>query len=437
MDYSAVKTVEKQCLESYDYVSDLGYDYVSDRLTINISGAIYQTRQRTLARYPQSLLGDPLQRQKYYCPKIDAYFFNRHRRAFESILFYYQSGGRLVLPKDVPIRLFFEEVEFFGLGDEALCLVSKGLYAGKQEQTSQKLMPTQPLQRKIWETFEFPDSSSFAKALSAFCIVMIVLSIILSCLSTSIDLQEKHCTVTCPAASNLNVTTKLTGSTQMCCDSYKPIKAVVVLDLICHCWFLLEYFCRLASSPSKKQFLLSFLNFIDFIVVVPFLITSFINIERTNSFPGFRLVRILRLLRLARIIKLSRYSRGLKALGSTLRASFRELKMMIMFLSMVIVISSCTVYMFEMKNPEALIKSIPDGFWWSVTTITTVGYGDFYPVSEGGKFIGCLCAVLGALAFSLPVIVFAANFRTCYKSDDSITAEYHRNLRRRGTYGRW
>ena len=382
MDCSAVKTVDKQCLESHDYVSD--------RLTINISGAIYQTRQRTLARYPESLLGDPLKRQQYYCPKMNAYFFNRHRRAFESILFYYQSGGRLVLPKDIPVRLFFEEVEFFGLGDEALCLVSKGLYAGKQEQTAQKLMPTQPLQRKIWETFEFPDSSSFAKAFSG------------------------------------------------CCDSYKPIKAVILLDLVCHCWFLLEYLCRLASSPSKKQFILSFLNFIDFIVAAPFFITYFINIERTNSFSaGFRLMRILRLLRMVRIIKLSRYSRGLKALGSTLRASFRELKMMMMFLLIVVVISSCTVYLVEMKNPEALIKTIPDGFWWSVTTITTVGYGDFYPVSEGGKFIGCLCAVLGALAFSLPVIVFAANFRTCYKSDDSITAEYHRNLRRKDTHGRW
>lgn len=430
MDCSAVKTVDKQCLESHDYVSD--------RLTINISGAIYQTRQRTLARYPESLLGDPLKRQQYYCPKMNAYFFNRHRRAFESILFYYQSGGRLVLPKDIPVRLFFEEVEFFGLGDEALCLVSKGLYAGKQEQTAQKLMPTQPLQRKIWETFEFPDSSSFAKAFSGFCIIMIVLSIILSCLTTSIYLQEKHCAMTCPAVSNLNVTTKHTGSTQMCCDSYKPIKAVILLDLICHCWFLFEYLCRLASSPSKKQFILSFLNFIDFIVAAPFFITYFINIERTNSFSaGFRLMRILRLLRMVRIIKLSRYSRGLKALGSTLRASFRELKMMMMFLLIVVVISSCTVYLVEVKNPEALIKTIPDGFWWSVTTITTVGYGDFYPVSEGGKFIGCLCAVLGALAFSLPVIVFAANFRTCYKSDDSITAEYHRNLRRKDTHGRW
>ena len=418
MDCS-VQAADEQCL---------AMDYVSDRLTINISGAIFQTRQRTLARYPDSLLGDPVKRQEYYCPKINAYYFDRHRHAFESILYYYQSGGRLVLPKDMPLKLFFDEVEFFGLGDEALCLVSKGLYARKHE-PFHKLMPSRPAQRKIWQTFECPESSTFARVLSLFCISMIVLSIILSCLATSFHFQERYCLNRCHNV-ELNATTMTNGSTQLCCNTlFRPIEAIPILDIICYIWFLIEYCCRLATSPSKKQFILSFLNFIDFFVVISFFTVYFINVERTHSLSGFRLACIFKLLRLARVIKLSRYSRGLKALGSTLLASYRELKMMMMFLGMVLVVSSCTIYLAELKNPNAHIRSIPDGFWWSVTTVTTVGYGDSFPVTAGGKLVGCLCTVLGALTFSLPVIVFATNFRVCYKAEDSITAEYHRNLR--------
>ena len=402
-------------------------NYTGDRLTINISGTIYQTRERTLARLPDSLLGDPMKRQKYYCAKQHAYYFNRHRRAFDSILYYYQSGGRLVIPRDIPLRLFFEEVEFFGLGDDALCLVSKGLYARKIK-VKENLMPIGATQRRIWETFECPESSKVAKVLSVFCIVMIVLSIVLSCLTTSVYFQDQFCVELCPVQPNLTVIE------QCCTFFYEPNTGIATLDLICYCWFLIEYFCRFLSSPSKKQFILSFLNLIDVLVILPFFFTHFIDTQGITSLSS--LLGVSKLLRLTRIIKLSRYSRGLKALGSTLCASFRELKMMMMFLIMVVIVSSCLVYLVEMKHPQALIKTVPDGFWWSLTTITTVGYGDYYPVTGEGKLIGCLCTILGALAFSLPVIVLAANFRTCYKSDDSVSAEYHRNLRRQA-YRRW
>jgi hypothetical protein len=402
-------------------------NYTGDRLTINISGTIYQTRERTLARLPDSLLGDPMKRQKYYCAKQHAYYFNRHRRAFDSILYYYQSGGRLVIPRDIPLRLFFEEVEFFGLGDDALCLVSKGLYARKIK-VKENLMPIGATQRRIWETFECPESSKVAKVLSVFCIVMIVLSIVLSCLTTSVYFQDQFCVELCPVQPNLTVIE------QCCTFFYEPNTGIATLDLICYCWFLIEYFCRFLSSPSKKQFILSFLNLIDVLVILPFFFTHFIDTQGITSLSS--LLGVSKLLRLTRIIKLSRYSRGLKALGSTLCASFRELKMMMMFLIMVVIVSSCLVYLVEMKHPQALIKTVPDGFWWSLTTITTVGYGDYYPVTGEGKLIGCLCTILGALAFSLPVIVLAANFRTCYKSDDSISAEYHRSLRRQA-YRRW
>lgn len=62
-------------------------------------------------------------------------------------------------------------------------------------------------------------------------------------------------------------------------------------------------------------------------------------------------------------------------------------------------------------------SSIPDAFWWSLTTVSTVGYGDYYPITGFGKVVGGICAVFGVLAFSLPVMAFAKNFNAYLKGE--------------------
>lgn len=86
---------------------------MEERVVINVSGMTFETKEKTLRRFPDTLLGSPSRRKQYYNPDVQEYFFNRHRVAFESILFYYQSGGRLVWPDDIPASVFTEEVEFF------------------------------------------------------------------------------------------------------------------------------------------------------------------------------------------------------------------------------------------------------------------------------------------------------------------------------------
>ena len=85
-----------------------------DIVSINVSGERFQTFRGTLNRFPETLLGD-VQRRRKYQRKTGELYFDRHSEAFESILYYYQSGGELCQPNDLPLERFIEEIDFFDL----------------------------------------------------------------------------------------------------------------------------------------------------------------------------------------------------------------------------------------------------------------------------------------------------------------------------------
>ncbi|KJH45475.1 K+ channel tetramerization domain protein [Dictyocaulus viviparus] len=92
----------------------------TDLITINVSGLRFQTYEKTLSRFPNSLLGCKMKREKFYVQDSDEYFFDRHRSAFESILYIYQSRGRVKRPESVPIDVFLREMRFFQMGDDLI-----------------------------------------------------------------------------------------------------------------------------------------------------------------------------------------------------------------------------------------------------------------------------------------------------------------------------
>lgn len=374
-----------------------------DFVSINVCGMNYETLKSTLDRFPATLLGNPEHRLKYYVKSKNSYFFDRHRQCFEAILYYYQSGGLLLRPPNIPMHLFADEVNFFCIGKDTLQALQKdeGYFPDESEEEHRE-MPKSVFQRKVWELFEYPDSSLAARVLASWSILVIAVSIVVFCMETIPDFRPpKHD----KSANNSNQSAYQS-------DSY--VQPWFSLELACIIWFTIEYAVRLISSPNKWTFLMSFLNIIDLLAILPYFIILPINSGDTTPLS---VLRVARLVRVFRIFKLSRHSLGLQILGHTLRASVSELGMLIFFMILWVILFSSAIYYAEKGGDSDMFKCIPDAFWYTLVTMTTVGYGDKVPQTLWGKLVGSACVVSGVLTVALPVPVIVSNFEFFYKRD--------------------
>ncbi|XP_029654359.1 potassium voltage-gated channel subfamily A member 7-like [Octopus sinensis] len=365
----------------------------NQRIVLNVSGLIFETYLSTLNRFPDTLLGNPEQRIKFYDYERNEYFFDRSRSCFEHILYYYQSGGVIRKPKYVDIDIFVDEIKFFKL-DSKLVFHFSDSEMFSEESTPQ--MPSNLIRRKLWQFFEYPESSIYAKIFAGFSISVILLSICLYCIETL-----PHYSV------------QIDGNNHT--DSI--IETFFYIETSCVTWFIIELLIRFLLCPVKCQFIKGFLNIVDLISIIPYFISlgnKYANGSPTNSFQSIRTVKLVRVFR---IFKLTRHSQGLQILGQTLRASIQELMMLLFFLGILVVTFSSAIYFAEATVPNSPFRSIPDGFWWAIVTITTVGYGDVYPIGIPGKIICSFCAVAGVLTIALPVPVIVSNFDYYYRLD--------------------
>ena len=358
-----------------------------DRFVINVSGLKFETHVQTLEQYPETLLGSETKRCKYYDKDRKEYFFDRNRPAFDAILFYYQSGGKLLRPANVPMDVFADEIRFYELGEDVLHKVEQEEGYIEDEKP---LLPENKWQRKVWELFEFPDTSLAARIVAIFSVAVITLSIVTFCVETLPQFRKED-------------------------QEKKSKQPWFSLETACIIWFTFEYFVRLISSPQKLVFVRSFLNLIDIVAILPYYITLPMQDTKASSFG---VLRVIRLVRVFRIFKLSRHSRGLQILGHTLRASLRELGLLIFFLLIGVILFSSAVYYAEGGEEGTHFRSIPDAFWWAVVTMTTVGYGDMRPITVWGKIVGSLCAISGVLTIALPVPVIVSNFNYFYHREN-------------------
>ncbi|KAK3704843.1 hypothetical protein QZH41_005916 [Actinostola sp. cb2023] len=389
---------------------------LSKRVTLNVSGFKYQTYNATLQKFPETLLGNAEKRREYYDSDLREYFFDRNKQVFEIILYFYQSNGRLVCPPDLAPEILLEEVEFFELGETAVNAV-KELLTDEEPEEPERELPKNKLQRRLWNLFEYPDSSKSARILALFSVSIIVASIVILCTET---LPNFH-VIPDSAITDPNDTVEVErvrthnefASTGR--EWFSNLEAGFIA------WFSLEYLIRFFTSPKKLLFVRSFLNIIDILAIVPFYIDILLNsVVEDGEKLSLAFLRILRLVRVFRIFKLSRHSSGLQILGLTLRKSLRELGLLVFFLVIGVVIFSSMAYYAEAGEPDThLGRSIPDTFWWALVTMTTVGYGDLVPKTLWGKLVGSCCALCGVLAIALPVPVIVSNFDAIYKKHRS------------------
>ncbi|XP_042249474.1 potassium voltage-gated channel subfamily A member 7 [Thunnus maccoyii] len=398
---------------------------LTERLAINVSGMRYETQLRTLAQFPDSLLGDPRKRLRYFDPLHNELFLDRSRVCFDAILYFYQSGGRLRRPANVPLDMFLEELCFYELGEEIIDRFKEDEGFAKEEE---RPLPSNDLQRRLWMLFEYPESSSGARIIAIISVAVIVISILIFCLETLPEFRnekerrEKFTIIPHPTIAN---------ETIMIPPGFTPFQdPFFIVETICICWFSFELIVRLMCAPNKIHFFKDIMNTIDFLAIIPYFVTlgtELVKDKGAQPSMSLALIRVIRLVRVFRIFKLSRHSKGLQILGQTLKASLRELALLIFFLFIGVIIFSSAVYFAEVDSPDTAFTSIPEAFWWAVVSMTTVGYGDMYPETVGGKLVGSMCAIAGVLTISLPVPVIVSNFSYFYHRgmECEDTTQYH------------
>jgi len=172
--------------------------------------------------------------------------------------------------------------------------------------------------------------------------------------------------------------------------------------------YLLRVWCCTANPrytapiSGRLRFMVSPMGLIDLAAILPFYL-PFIGVD-------MRVVRSIRLVRLFRLAKLARYSSAFSLFGRVVRSRKEELVAAVSCAAFLLLIASTLMYAIERQAQPDEFSSIPAAMWWGVSTMTTVGYGDVYPITPMGKLLGSVVALIGMGLFALPAGILGSGF---------------------------
>jgi voltage-gated potassium channel len=172
--------------------------------------------------------------------------------------------------------------------------------------------------------------------------------------------------------------------------------------------FTIEYLLRIILTEKKTSYLFSFYGIIDLLAVLPFYISGSVS---------FQTLRVLRFLRLFRILKLTRYTEAISRIWKAIFIAKEELVLFSIVTLMLLYLSAVGIYHFEHAAQPENYKSLFDCLWWAVATLTTVGYGDIYPITIGGCLFTFLILMLGLGVVAVPTGVIASALAAVRKSE--------------------
>ncbi|XP_006008345.1 potassium voltage-gated channel subfamily G member 3 [Latimeria chalumnae] len=370
-----------------------------------------------------------------YDRERNEYFFDRHSEAFGFIMLYVKYGKLRFVPQMCELS-FYNEMIYWGLEGSHLefCCQRRlddrmsDTYTYYSEETKseegiKREEDPQPQGGKKWlermrKTFEEPTSSVAAQILATVSVVFVIVSMVVLCASTLPDWET---------AQNNSVEEHRYTDNLM--------EPSGIIEAICIGWFTAECIVRFIVSKNKCDFVRKPLNIIDLLAITPYYISvlmTFFTGENSQLQRAGVTLRVLRMMRIFWVIKLARHFIGLQTLGLTLKRCYKEMVMLLVFICVAMAIFGALSQLLEhgldLESKNEDYASIPAACWWVIISMTTVGYGDMYPISLPGRVLGGLCVVSGIVLLALPITFIYHSFVQCYHELKFRSARYSRSI---------
>lgn len=173
--------------------------------------------------------------------------------------------------------------------------------------------------------------------------------------------------------------------------------------------FTIEYLLRLASVQQPWRYARSFYGIVDLVAVLPTYLSYFLT-----GYQSLLVIRALRLLRIFRVLKLAHFVGEARLLGAALRASARKIIVFVGAVAALVLIVGALMYLIE--GPEHGFTSIPQGMYWAIVTMTTVGYGDIAPQTVAGKMLASVVMIMGYGIIAVPTGIVSVEIATVQRN---------------------
>lgn len=213
----------------------------------------------------------------------------------------------------------------------------------------------------------------------------------------------------------LNMAAIILESVKSLHDSYEQF--FVDFEHFCLFFFTIEYIVRVITAQIKYgqkgakpyfKYIFSFMALVDLFAILPSLLILVLPAGVLAA--NFQFIRMLRIMRIFRVLKITRYSGSLKMMGEVLKDKASDLSITIFITFVLMILASTLMYYAEHNAQPDQFPDIVHAFWWAVATLTTVGYGDVYPVTALGKILSGVIAILGIGLVALPTGILSSAF---------------------------